>query len=134
RTILQRDKPLEFHGEYYDIPVAGGTGLGKPLKLILHPLRPAIPIYLAAIGPRNVALAAEIADGWLPIFFSPDRMNVYREWLYEGFERAAGTRDRAQFDIAATVNVVMGADVSACRKALKPQLALYVGGMGARSR
>src|SRR5262249_50783551 len=71
RAILQRQRPLEHHGEHYDIPVRGGTGLGKPLKLIIHPLRPSIPIYLAAIGPKNVALAAEIADGWLPLFFSP---------------------------------------------------------------
>src|SRR6058998_3679933 len=81
RTILRREKPLEFHGECYDIPVRCGTGLGKPLKLILHPLRREIPIYLAAIGPKNVALAAEIADGWLPIFFSPERMKIHREWL-----------------------------------------------------
>src|SRR5262245_32357949 len=74
RTVLKREEPLEHHGEYYDIPVRGGTGLGKPLKLIVHPLRPNIPIYVAAIGPKNVALAAEIADGWLPVFFSPKRV------------------------------------------------------------
>jgi F420-dependent oxidoreductase-like protein len=133
RTILRREKPLEHHGEHYDIPVRGGTGLGKPLRLILHPLRKEIPIYLAAIGPRNVALAGEIADGWLPIFFSPDRIGIYREWLEEGFARAPG-RDRTGFDIAPTVNVVLGPDAAVCRDSLKPSLALYIGGMGARER
>ena len=83
RKILEREQPLEHHGEHYDIPTRSGSGLGKPLKLIIHPLRSNIPIYLAAVGPKNVALAAEIADGWLPIFFSPQRVNVYREWLDE---------------------------------------------------
>src|SRR5438132_6097751 len=87
RTVLQREKPLEHHGEHYDIPIRGGTGLGKPLKLIIHPLRPNIPVYLAAIGPKNVALAAEIADGWLPVFFSPRRVSVFRASLEEGFAR-----------------------------------------------
>jgi len=132
RTILNRDRPLEHHGEHYDIPVRGGTGLGKPLKLIIHPFRPSIPIYLAAVGPKNVALAAEIADGWLPIFFSPERMNVYREWLDEGFARAGSSKDPGKFDIAATVHVQMGDDVHACRNAIKPILALYIGGMGAK--
>jgi F420-dependent oxidoreductase-like protein len=126
RAILKREKPLEHHGEHYDIPVRGGTGLGKPLKLIIHPLRDRIPIYLAAIGPKNVALAAEIADGWLPIFFSPRRMNVYREWI--------GNRDLRSFDIAPGVIVNVGNNVEECRNAVKPHLALYVGGMGARDR
>ncbi len=134
RAILRRDRPLEHHGDHYDIPCRDGTGLGKPLKLILHPLRPAIPIYLAAIGPRNVALAAEIADGWLPIFFSPRRMSIYREWLEEGFARAGPAKDRAAFDIAPTATIQMGPDVEACRNAVKPHLALYIGGMGARER
>jgi len=134
RTILRREKPLEHHGEHYDIPVRGGTGLGKPLKLILHPLRAEIPIYLAAIGPRNVALAAEIADGWLPIFFSPERMKIHREWLDEGFARAGGHRDLSSFDVAPTASIVLGPDAAACRDALKPNLALYIGGMGARER
>ena len=133
RTILKREKPLEHHGEHYDIPVRGGTGLGKPLKIILHPLRKQIPIYLAAIGPKNVALAAEIADGWLPIFFSPERIGIYREWLDEGFARAPG-KDRAGFDVAPTASVVLGPDAAACRDSLKPSLALYIGGMGARER
>jgi F420-dependent oxidoreductase-like protein len=134
RKILKREQPLEHHGEHYDIPARGGSGLGKPLKLIIHPLRSDIPIYLAAIGPKNVALAAEIADGWLPIFFSPERMNIYREALDEGFARAGGGKDLARFDIAPTVSVVLGDDVNACRNTIKPHLALYLGGMGAREK
>jgi F420-dependent oxidoreductase-like protein len=134
RAVLKREQPLEHHGEYYDIPVRGGTGLGKPLKLIVHPLRPDIPIYLAAIGPKNVALAAEIADGWLPVFFSPHRMNVFRSSLEEGFSRRKDGRAMGDFDIAPTVSVVLGDDVAACRMQIKPHLALYVGGMGARGK
>ena len=133
RAILQREKPLEHHGEHYDIPLRGGTGLGKALKLIIHPLRPTVPIYLAAIGPKNVALAAEIADGWLPIFFSPRRMNSFQESLDEGFARAPG-KEAKKFDIAPTVHVVLGNDAGACRASLKPNLALYIGGMGAREQ
>ena len=135
RAIWKREAPLEHHGEHYDIPCAGGSGLGKPLKLIAHPLRSSIPIYLAAIGPKNVALAAEIADGWLPIFFSPDRTDVYREWLDEGFAKAGNGKTMTNgFDIAPTVTIALGDDVGACRDALKPNLALYVGGMGARDK
>jgi F420-dependent oxidoreductase-like protein len=134
RAILKREQPLEHHGQYYDIPVQGGTGLGKPLKLIVHPLRPDIPIYVAAIGPKNVALAAEIADGWLPVFFSPRRVSVFRASLDEGFARRTDGRTLADFDIAPTVSVVVGDDVDACRMQVKPNLALYVGGMGARGK
>ena len=95
RAILRRDKPLEFRGEYYQIPYAGpgATGLGKPLRSILHG-RADLPIYLAAIGPKNVALTAELADGWIPTLFSPRRMSLFRGWLDEGF-RAAGRRRRS---------------------------------------
>lgn len=134
RTILKREKPLEFHGEYYDIPCKGGSGLGKPLKLITHPLRSDIPIYLAAIGPKNIALAAEIADGWLPFLISPERMKIYREWLDEGFSRAGGGKDLSKFDIAPSVQIALGDDVAACRDKVKPFIALYVGGMGAREK
>jgi len=134
RTILKREQPLEHHGEYYDIPVQGGTGLGKPLKLIVHPLRNHIPIYVAAIGPKNVALAAEIADGWLPVFFSPHRVAVFRKSLDEGFGRRSDGKTLADFDIAPTVSVVIGNDVDECRMKVKPNLALYVGGMGARGK
>jgi F420-dependent oxidoreductase-like protein len=135
RAVWRREKPVEFTGEYYQIPYTGpgATGLGKPLKSILHG-RPDIPIYLAAIGPRNVALAAEIADGWLPIFFSPERMGVFREALDAGFRAAGGGKSLERFDVAPTVPVILGADAQACRDVVKPRLALYVGGMGARGR
>ena len=127
RAIMRRDAPVEHHGEHYDVPYRGpgATGLGKPLKLIVHPKRQ-IPIYLAAIGPKNVALATEIADGWLPIFFSPRRMEVYAD--------AFNGRDLAEFDVAPSVTVVVGDDAGACRAMVKPMLALYIGGMGARGR
>ncbi|MGH9839846.1 MAG: LLM class F420-dependent oxidoreductase [Blastocatellia bacterium] len=134
RTIWKREQPLEHHGEHYDIPCKGGSGLGKPLKLIVHPLRPTIPIYLAAVGPKNVTLAAEVADGWLPIFFSPERLNVYQPWLDEGFAKAGSGKSLANFDIAPTVTIAMGDDVDACRNAVKPMLALYIGGMGAKGK
>jgi len=134
RTILRREKPLEHHGECYDIPLRGGTGLGKPLKLILHTLRPDIPIYLAAIGPKNVALAAEIADGWLPILFSPQRREVFRDSLETGFARAGDAKDRDRFDIAPNVPVHLGEDLDQCRSQAKPMMALYIGGMGAREK
>jgi F420-dependent oxidoreductase-like protein len=126
REILRRERPLEHHGEHYDVPYTGdgATGLGKPLKIIVHPPRADVPIYLAAIGPKNVALAAEIADGWLPIFFSPER---FRE--VHGPSLGAV---RNGFDVAPLVPVLVGDDVQTCRDFLKPMLALYVGGMGSR--
>jgi F420-dependent oxidoreductase-like protein len=127
RTALRRDV-VEHHGEHYRIPYDGpdATGLGKPLKLMLRPLRADIPIYLAAIGPKNVALAAEIADGWLPIFVDPDKFD-------DAFGPSlAGAKDG--FEIAATVTVLVGDDVQSLRDALKPHLALYVGGMGAKGK
>jgi F420-dependent oxidoreductase-like protein len=133
RDVLRRERPLEHHGEHYDIPLQGGTGLGKPFKLIVHPHRADLPIYLAAIGPKNVALAAELADGWLPVFFSPRRIGVFRSYLAEGFARRSGGAP-AGFDIAPTVALVIGDDVEQCRMRVKPNLALYIGGMGARGR
>ncbi len=120
---------------HYEIPYAGpgATGLGKPLKSILHASRE-IPIYLAAIGPKNVALAAEIADGWLPIFFSPERMSIWKESLDAGFRAAGGGKSLARFDVAPTVPIVLGPDAAQCRAMVKPRLALYVGGMGARDK
>lgn len=136
RAILRREAPLEHEGEFYEIPYRGpdATGLGKPLKSILHG-RADIPIYLAAIGPKNVALAAEIADGWLPIFFSPRHYDaVYRAHVEAGFAAAGNGKSLARFDIAPSVSVVVGQDVDACRSMVKPLLALYIGGMGARGR
>jgi F420-dependent oxidoreductase-like protein len=136
RTVLRREKPVEFRGEYYQIPYAGAdaTGLGKPLRSILHG-RESLPIYLAAVGPRNVALAAEIAEGWIPVFFSARRMAMFREWLDEGFRAGGRGADAARdFDVSPMVPVVLGPDVAACRAVIKPRIALYVGGMGARGR
>lgn len=133
RAIFRREGPLVFKGAYYQIPYQGpdATGLGKPLKSILHG-RPDLPIYLAAIGPKNVELAAEIADGWLPVFFSPRHADVFRPHLEAGFARAG--KDPAHFDIAATVPVVVGDDLEACYNQVRPFVALYVGGMGARGK
>jgi F420-dependent oxidoreductase-like protein len=135
RMILAREGRLEHHGAHYDIPYSGAdaTGLGKPLKLIVHPRRADIPIYLAAIGPKNVELAAEVANGWLPIFFAPTRVpETYGPALKAGF--AKGNKTAADFDIAPTVTVMLGDDVDALRSFVKPMLALYVGGMGARGK
>ena len=134
RRAIAREAPLEFEGDHYQIPYRGedATGLGKPLKSILHPVRSEIPIYLAAIGPKNVALTAEIADGWLPIFYSPEREKIFLEHLDAGFANAG--RAAEDFDIAASVMVAAGDDVGACRDQLRPFLALYIGGMGARGR
>jgi F420-dependent oxidoreductase-like protein len=137
REILRREGPLEHHGEHYDIPYSGpdATGLGKALKLIVHPRRPDIPIYLAAIGPKNVQLAAEIGDGWLPIFFAPERLQAtYGEALDNGFAKAGGGKSLASFDIAPTVTVILGDDLDSLRGFVKPMVALYVGGMGARGK
>jgi len=135
RAILRREKPVEFRGEYFQVPYAGAdaTGLGKPLRSILHG-RADLPIYLAAIGPKNVALAAEIADGWIPVFFSPRRMAMYREWLDAGFRAAGGRAAKPTFDIMPSTHVVVGDDVNACRARVKSHAALYVGGMGARGK
>jgi len=131
RRILAREEPLDFQGEEYQIPIPGGTGLGKPLKLILHPRRPRIPIYLAAIGPKNIELAGEIADGWLPVFFAPEKQGAYLQPLEAGM---AKRQEPPEFDIAPTARIVMGDDVNLCRAMVKPMLALYIGGMGAKGR
>jgi F420-dependent oxidoreductase-like protein len=134
RHIWDRERPLEHQGEHYQIPFRGqgATGLGKPLKSILHGRR--IPIYIAAIGPKSVEQTAEIADGWLPFWYSPYRTQVYKETLTAGFARAGSGKSFASFDIAASVNVIQGPDVQACLDRVKPGLALYVGGMGARGK
>jgi F420-dependent oxidoreductase-like protein len=107
-------------------------GLGKALKSTIHPLRNDIPIYLAAEGPKNVAMAAEIADGWLPLFFSPKSDKFYRQALGEGFARDGARRTAADFEVAAMVPVIVHDDVEAAANLIRPMLALYVGGMGAK--
>jgi len=123
RKILRRER-LEHHGEHYDIPVQGGTGLGKPLKLMARPLRADIPIYLAAIGPKAVEQTFEIADGWLPIFWSPEKARTV----------FPVDRARAGFDIAATAPAIVTDDVESARNMLKEYYSFYIGGMGARGK
>lgn len=136
REILRREGPLEHHGEHYDIPYGGpgSTGLGKPLKIIGSP-RADIPIYLASLGPKNVELTAEIADGWLPIFFAPNRFDdAFGSALRAGFAKAGGGKSLDNFDVAPTVTVLVGDDLPALRDLVKPMTALYVGGMGAKGK
>lgn len=132
RRILAREEPVEFLGEYYTMPLSGGTGLGKPLRSITHPLRADVPIYLAAEGPKNVALTAEIADGWLAAFYSPRNDEPYRKALAEGFARPGARHTRGDFEVACSVPVVIGDDIEAAADVIRPHLALYIGGMGAR--
>ncbi len=132
RRIIAREEPVEFVGEHYQMPLVGGTGLGKPLKSIVRPVRPDIPIYIGAEGPKNVALAAEIGDGWLPLFFSPRSDDFYRTALDEGFARPDARRKPDEFEVACVVPTIIDDDVEGCADLLRPTLALYIGGMGAR--
>ncbi len=129
RKALARER-LEFHGETLELPLPDGPG--KALKLTIAPVQDAIPIYLAAIGPNNTRLAGEIADGWIPTLFSPEHVAEFRPLLEEG--AAVSGRSLDGFDIAPTVNVFITDDVAAARDAMRPFLALYVGGMGSRDR
>ena len=132
RAILAREDPVGYDGEHYHLPYPGGAGLGKPLKSTIHPLRTDIPIYLGAEGPKNVAMTAEIADGWLPLFFAPKDNQFYADALAEGFGRPGARRQPDEFDVAAVVPVVPNNDVEVAADAIRPMLALYAGGMGAR--
>jgi F420-dependent oxidoreductase-like protein len=129
RLALSRER-LEFHGETLDLPLPDGPG--KALKLTISPVQERIPIYLAAIGPKNTALAGEIADGWIPTLFSPEHVSELRPLLEEGAARAGRTLD--DFDIAPTVNVFVTDDLEAGRNLMRPFIALYVGGMGSRKQ
>ena len=132
RSIVAREEPVEFHGEFYDMPFDGGAGLGKPLKSTVHPLRNDIPIYLAAEGPKNVALSAEICDGWLPLFFSPKEDKFYRDCLQQGFDASGDPTKKDRFEVTATAMIIPGDDVEKCADMVRPFLALYAGGMGAK--
>jgi len=135
RTIIARDEPVCYEGRHYQLPLAGpgSTGLGKPLRSILHPFRTSIPIYLGAEGPKNVALAAEIADGWNVIFFSPKMDSFYRDALASGFARPGARHTAQTFDVVGgPLAIIPSDDVEAAADLLRPTLALYVGGMGAR--
>lgn len=125
RKIVAREEPVSFDGEHYQLPLDGGMGLGKPLKLIQHPVRDHIPVYLGAEGPKNVALSAELFDGWIPMFISPYRMmDVYKD--------AMAIRT-PQFEIAATLPVILDDDLDRALLQVKQQVGFYVGGMGAKS-
>lgn len=132
RKVLAREEPVTSPGPHYPLPYPGGTGLGKPLRPIVHPLRADLPIMLAAEGPKNVALAAEICDGWLPIYFAPSQNDFYKNALAEGFSREGAKHDFDSFEVAATVPVVPLDDVEAAVDFMRPMLALYIGGMGAK--
>ncbi len=125
RKVVAREEPVAFEGEHYQLPLKGGTGLGKPLKLIQHPMRERIPVYLGAEGPKNVALGAELCDGWIPMFISPYRMmDVYKD---------AMAIKAPDFEIAAAVPVVVDDDIDRARGQIKQNVGFYVGGMGAKS-
>ncbi|QSE93441.1 LLM class F420-dependent oxidoreductase [Rhodococcus pseudokoreensis] len=132
RAVWAREKPVTYEGRHYQLPLDGGSGLGKPLKSIVHPLREEIPVYLGAEGPKNVALAAEIADGWTPLWFSPKSDEFYRAALAEGFGRDGARRSPSGFEIANVCWLVENDDVEKAAAKIKPVVALYAGGMGAK--
>ena len=134
RTILAREDKVTNDGPHYPLPYtgAGSLGLGKALRSIVHPLRADVPILLGAEGPKNVAMTAEIADGWLPIYYSPRSAEMYRAWLAEGFARPGARRSAADFEIASNCQVVVTDDVQGALERMRPILALYIGGMGAK--
>jgi len=132
RDIVARDGRVTADGPHYPLPYPEGTGLGKPLKSTLHPVRERIPIFLGAEGPKNVALAGELCDGWLALFFSPRHQDFYREALAEGFAREGAAHHFDSFEVAATVPLIVHDDVETAADMLRPMYALYFGGMGAR--
>jgi F420-dependent oxidoreductase-like protein len=136
RDIWARQGPVTNDGPHYPLPVpdGSGTGLGKPLKSSIHPLREDIPIYLAAEGPKNIALAGELCDGWLALFYSPYHDGFYREALQNGFDTPGARRTKDDFEVAATVPLIVTDDIDGAADAVRPMYALYFGGMGARGR
>jgi F420-dependent oxidoreductase-like protein len=133
RDIWARKGPVTNEGPHYPLPVPDGTGLGKPLKSSIHPLREDIPIYLAAEGPKNIALAGELCDGWLALFYSPGYDESYRESLQQGFEIPNARQTKDTFEVAATVPLIVTDDVEQAADMLRPMYALYFGGMGAKT-
>jgi F420-dependent oxidoreductase-like protein len=135
RQVLERKTPLEFHGEEYVIPYAGpdATGLGRALRSITHG-NPDIPFYLASITPAGLRTAGECADGVLPIFYSPEQPKIVSDPILAGMKKAGRPETLANFDVAPYVRAKLGPDIAACRDAIRPELALYIGGMGARSK
>ena len=132
RKVLKRDEPVTNDGEHYPLPYPGGMNLGKPLKSIVHPLREDIPIIMGAEGPKNVALAAEIADGWFPIFFAPRAMDSFQGYLDEGFARPGARRTKEDFEVLAFAPTIIHDDLEVAADLYRPAVALYVGGMGAK--
>jgi F420-dependent oxidoreductase-like protein len=133
RQVWRRE-PLEYHGRHYDLPFTGGLGMGKPLKLINRPVRPRIPIVVAALGPKNVALAAELAEGWLPLFYYPEKAAMTWDAALAQGRAKRDTETLGPLDVIAEVPLAIGDDVTELRDLSRPTLALYVGGMGARGR
>lgn len=135
KQVLAREKPLEFHGEHYDIPYTGpgSSGLGRALRSIAHG-NPDVPFYTASITPAGLRTAGEAADGTLPIFYSPEQPDIVTAPILEGRRKAGRPDTMAGFDVAPYVRVKLGDDVQACRDAIRPELALYIGGMGARAK
>jgi F420-dependent oxidoreductase-like protein len=132
RDIWARHGPLVAGGVHYKLPLPGGTGLAKPLKASIHPLREDIPIYLGAEGPKNIALCAELCDGWLAMLFAPEHQDVYASYLAEGFARPGARRTAEDFQVNATVPFIVSDDIDAAADMLRPFYALYFGGMGAK--
>jgi F420-dependent oxidoreductase-like protein len=132
RDIWAREGPVTNEGAHYPLPLPDGTGLGKPLKSSIRPLRAHIPIYLAAEGPKNIAMAGELCDGWLALFYSPFHDDFYRAALEEGFARPGARHGWDDFEVAATVPLILTDDIEAAADAVRPMYALYFGGMGAR--
>jgi F420-dependent oxidoreductase-like protein len=133
RDIWARRGPVTSEGPHYPLPLPDGTGLAKPLKASIHPLREDIPIYLGAEGPKNIALAAELCDGWLAMLFSPHHQDLFRDALAEGFARPGARRTAEDFEVAATVPLIVCDDVQEGVDRMRPFYALYFGGMGAKS-
>jgi F420-dependent oxidoreductase-like protein len=132
RAVWRRER-LDYHGKHYTLPYEGGTGLGKPLKLINHPVRERIPVVIAALGPKNVELAAEVAEGWQPIFYFPEK--AAQTWS-ASLRAGSARRDPLlpPLDVLAAAPLAIGEDVTALRDLLRPMFALYIGGMGARGK
>jgi F420-dependent oxidoreductase-like protein len=134
RDVWARKGPVTADGPFYPLPLPDGTGLGKPLKSSIHPLREEIPVYLAAEGPKNIALGAEICDGWMAMLLSPEHLEPYEEALAEGFAREGARRTADDFEVAATVPMLVSDDVEAAADMLRHYYALYFGGMGAKGK
>jgi F420-dependent oxidoreductase-like protein len=135
RKILAREEPVSFDGEIYQLPYAGpgASGLGKPLKSILHG-RADMKIYTASISPNGMKCAGEVSDGVFPVWMNPERFDLFKPHLEEGFAKAGGGKNLTGFDIAPFVTVILGDDLDRCRMPIKGMLSLYIGGMGARGK